>query len=106
MRPSSTERASSAERIDEHIDVLRIRLWNPTRATVLISEFQSADRVLARWGLHADRDHVGFEIVFADGTVVSGSHEFFRNGKRRCLFSTHVRRLMDQAARSRYAIPG
>jgi hypothetical protein len=92
---------------NEHIDVTRIRLWNPKNATVLISEFQSADRVLARWALQSDRGQVGFEIVFADGYTVSGTHEFFRDGKRRCLFSTHVRRLMGpELSKSRYAVPG
>jgi hypothetical protein len=103
---------------DEPIEVARIRLWNPSSATALLGEFYSADRVLARWGSLHDGRPVGFEVTFHDGYVVSGSHAFFRKGKRRCLLATHVRRLLERAASqadagipvprpdlSRYAIP-
>jgi len=81
---------------DEQIDVMRIRLWNPSSATALLGEFYSADRVLARWGSGAESSPIGFEVTFHDGYVVRGSHEFFRKGKRRCLLATHVRRMLER----------
>lgn len=86
---------------DEGIDVLRIRLWNPQNATALLSEFHSADRVLARWAGQPDCNPVGFEVTFIDGHVVQGCHEFFRKGKRKCLFGTHLRRLLQDLPRYR-----
>lgn len=80
--------------IDEHPDVVRIRLWNARNATAIVSEFYSAERVLEDWARLPDRTPVGFEIRFIGGAVVEGSHEFYRNGKRRCLLATHVRRLL------------
>ena len=102
----------------EQIEVMRIRLWNARSATALLCEFHSADRVLERWALHPGAHPVGFEVTFVDGYVVSGSHEFFRKGKRRCLLGTHVRRMFERMTRlaeqgfpppdrdlSRYLIP-
>jgi hypothetical protein len=83
---------------DEQVDVLRIRMWNPQHATAMLSEFHLADRVLARWGDRPDCNPVGFEVTFVDGYIVRGCYEFFRKGKRRCLFSTYVRRLLRSAA--------
>jgi hypothetical protein len=85
---------------DEQIDVLRIRLWNPQHATAMLSEFHAADRVLASWAGRPDCSPVGFEVTFIDGYIVRGCHEFFRLGKRKCLFSTHVRKLLRKAAES------
>jgi hypothetical protein len=84
--------------IDEQIDILRIRLWNTQHATALLGEFQAADRVLASWAGRQDGDPVGFEVTFVDGSIVRGGHEFFHRGKRKSLFSTHVRRLLRGAA--------
>jgi hypothetical protein len=81
----------------EQIDVEQIRLWNARNAMALLSEFQCADRVLAKWGSASVPGQVSFEIRFTDGHVVRGSHEFFRNGRRRCMLATHVRRLMSQS---------
>lgn len=80
--------------VEEQVEVLRIRLWNPERATALLAEFHAAERVLERWAGRSGSDAVGFEVTFADGRTISGSHKFFRGGKRKCLFSTHVRRLL------------
>jgi len=82
--------------IDEDLDVEQIRLWNARNAMALLSEFYCADRLLATWGSAAIPGRVSFEIRFSDGHVVRGSHEFFRNGRRRCLLITHVRRLLLQ----------
>lgn len=80
--------------VEEQVEVLRIRLWNPQRATALLSEFHAAERVLERWADRSGSDPVGFEVTFADGRTISGSHKFYRAGKRKCLFSTHVRKLL------------
>jgi hypothetical protein len=80
--------------IDEQTDVLRIRLWNPQHATALLAEFHTAERVLASWADRPGCNPVGFEVTFIDGHIVRGCHEFFRRGKRKCLLSTHVRKLL------------
>jgi hypothetical protein len=82
---------------EEHVDVVQIRLWNADSAMALVGEFRCADRVLADWGRSSGRDPVRFEVRFADDYVVRGAHEFFRNGKRRCLLTTHVRRLLSRS---------
>jgi hypothetical protein len=82
---------------DEQTDVLRIRLWNPQRATALLAEFHAADRVLESWADRPDCNPVDFEVTFIDGHILRGCHEFFRRGKRKCLFSTHVRKLLHRA---------
>ena len=96
MTPSISASRAPAPRIDEPIDVAQIRLWNARNAMALLAEFQCAERVLAKWGSASVPDRVSFEIRFADGLVLRGSHEFFRNGRRRCLLATHVRRLLSQ----------
>lgn len=98
MKPDLLPPDSAIDDADEQIEVMRIRLWNPSSATALLGEFYSADRVLARWGSLHDASPVGFEVTFHDGYVVRGSHAFFRKGKRRCLLATHVRRLLERAA--------
>jgi hypothetical protein len=101
---------------DELIDVVRIRLSNRARATTLLSEFNSADQVIANWSSDPGCNPVEFEITFFDGHVVRGCYEFFSSGKTRHAFSRHVRRLLRppaleqaqaNAARdlSRYAAP-
>lgn len=79
---------------EEYIDVVQIRLWNGRSAMALVSEFHCAERVLADWAQVPGRIPVRFEVRFADDHVVKGAHEFFRNGKRRCLLTTHLRRLL------------
>jgi hypothetical protein len=76
---------------DAQTEILRIRLWNREHATALLAECEAADRVLARWAGRAACEPVGFEVTFIDGHIVRGIHEFFHQGKRKCLFSTHVR---------------
>lgn len=105
-------------RTDELIDVVRIRLSNPAHATALLSEFWSADRVLASWAAQPGCKQVNFEVTFFDGFVVRGSYAHFTNGKRSKPFSSHVRNLLrltlsgaEQAApdsasdSSRYLVP-
>ena len=79
------------------LDIVRIRLWDRRNATAVMSELYTADQVLARWGSRPGSlgTPVGFEVTFLDGEVVEGSHVFFNKGKRRVLFATHVRRLLD-----------
>jgi len=79
---------------DAQAEVLRIRLWNPQHATALMAEYHAADRVLAAWAGRPECDPVGFEVTFCDGHIVRGEHRFFHRGKRRCLFATHVRKLL------------
>jgi hypothetical protein len=81
---------------DERVDILRIRLWNSQRATALLAEYHDADRVLARWADRPDCNPIGFEVIFIDGHTVRGCHDFFQRGKRKCLFSTYVRKLLTQ----------
>jgi len=83
---------------DEQAEVLSIRLWNPQRATALLAEFHAADRVLAAWAGRPECDPVSFEVTFRGGHTVRGVHRFFHRGKRRCLFATHVRKLLQGAA--------
>lgn len=78
---------------DEQIDVVRIRLWNSANATAVLSDFNATERVITRWGQGSDSGAVRYEVTFVDGYVLSGSHEFFVKGKRKCTFCTHLRRL-------------
>jgi hypothetical protein len=78
--------------MDDHVDVLRIRLRTAARTTALLSEFRCADRLLASWASHADCAPVEFEVTFCDGHVVRGCYAFFKNGKLRRSLSVHVRR--------------
>lgn len=109
----------AARGLEEQIDVLQIRLWNTKNAMAMLREFHSAERVLATWGSSHAGNPVTFEVTFADGHVLRGSYEFFCKGKRKCLFTTHVRRLLAQGeapvasaaglsrtARPRYLVPG
>lgn len=83
---------------DEQIDVLRIRLWNASKATAVLSDFHGTERVLADWALDSGGGAVRFEVSFVDAYVLQGCHEFFSKGKRRCTFSTHLRRMMKRMA--------
>lgn len=81
-------------RDDEQIDVLRIRLWNSMKATAVLSDFYSTDRVLANWAQTSCCSGVRYEVSFVDGFVVKGYHVFFNRGKRQSTFSAHLRRRM------------
>lgn len=83
---------------DEEIDVLRIRLWNSLKATAVLSDFYSTDRVLADWAKTSGCSGVRYEVSFVDGYVVKGYHVFFNRGKRQCTFSAHLRRRMAELA--------
>jgi hypothetical protein len=80
-------------------EVIRIRLWNTHKGCALVSEFHGADQVLASWAEGFGASPVVFEVVFDDGLVVQGAHEFFRKGRRKCLFATHVQRILRCEAR-------
>lgn len=82
----------------DEAEVVRIRLWNSRSGCALVSEFYCADRVLADWAEGCGGSRVVFEVVYDDGVVVQGAHEFFRKGRRRCLFATHVQRILRCAA--------
>lgn len=97
MKRSIIRPSVPTPRTDEQVDVDQIRLWNAANAMALLREFHCADRVLASWGSTSGRGQVSFEIRFIDGHVLRGSHEFFRNGQRRCRLTTHVRRLLSDA---------
>lgn len=79
---------------DEPIDVLRIRLWNSTNATAVLSDFYSTERVLAQWAQAGGGSAVRFEVSFVDGFVLKGCHAFYSMGKRQRTFSTHLHRVM------------
>jgi len=97
----------------EPIDVVRIRLSMPASATALISEYRSADQVLAQWACRAGGGAAGntvdYEITFFDGYVMRGCYPFFRRGKLKRSFSSHVRALLRQGAPTlgltRYLVP-
>jgi hypothetical protein len=97
----------------EPVDVVRIRLSMPTNATALLSEYRSADKVLAQWACQCERDMdvdtVDYEITFFDGYVMRGCYSFFRRGKLKRSFSSHIRALMRQdppaRGRVRYLAP-
>jgi hypothetical protein len=79
--------------IDEPVDVVRIRLKTTTNVQAVLSEFRSADKVLATWAMqHASL--IEFEITFDDGYVVHGCHAFYKKGRLKCSFSVHIRRLL------------
>lgn len=108
IMPSSAQ-IPAEDSADEQIDVVRIRLSTPAHTTALLSEYRSADRVLASWACNQDCNPVDFEITYFDGYVMRGCYEFFKRGKLRRSFSAHVRRLLRQAAPvqdlSRYVAP-
>lgn len=64
-----------------------------------------ADCVLAAWAARFGSDAVVFEVSFDDGLVLQGAHAFFRKGRRRCRFGTHVQRLLDSLERPDPATP-
>jgi hypothetical protein len=94
------ERARDIDADSEPVDVVRIRLSTLTNATALLSEYRSADKVLARWASQAEHDTgmdtVDYEITFFDGYVMRGCYPFFRRGKLTRSFSSHIRALMRQ----------
>ena len=87
--------APSAAPIGEPPDIVRIRLWDRRSASAVLSEFLTAEQVLARWASRADDETIGFEVTFVDGQVVHGSHAFYQAGKRTVQFSKHIRGLLD-----------
>ena len=122
MKPNQTEScqpslASSARCAtdDELIDVLRIRLRNRANATVLLSEFRAAERILTCWADQSLCDQVEFEVTFCDGCVVRGSFPAVHVGRRKRSLGALVIRLLDgivpastdvpEGPLSRYLIP-
>jgi hypothetical protein len=92
--PASLRAGHDTDPDDEAAEVVRIRLWNSLNGCAMVSEFYSADRVLASWAERSGGSPIVFEVVFDDGLVVQGAHEFFRKGRRKCLFATHVQRIL------------
>jgi hypothetical protein len=99
----------------EPIDVRRIRLTQAAGACAVVSEFRTADQVLARW---IDRERsskarqFAFEITFVDGYTLCGCYEFWRGARRRPSLTRFVRTIFHAMAApgagavdlSRYAI--
>lgn len=85
--------SSDTSGVDEPIEVARIRLQNRIDAMVVLSDFRSADRVLACWATARPRGQVAFEVTFADGKVACGCYAL---GKRRerCSLGAHVRQIL------------
>lgn len=92
----------------EPIDVVRIRLTRPSSATVVVSEFRMANRVLADWAERAApvcRDvKVDYEVVFFDGYRLRGCHDLLRKGRCHASLSRVVRRLFKAMAQGAAAI--
>jgi hypothetical protein len=99
----------------EPIDVRRIRLIAPAGACAVVSEFRTADQVLARWidherGAKTRRRFtfdIIFEITFDDGYRFCGCYEFWRGARRRPSLTRFVQAVFHAAGvadLSRYAI--
>lgn len=93
----------------EPIDVRRIRLMQAAGASAVVSEFRTADQVLARWidGARggAARRAFTFEITFVDGYTCSGCYEFWRGARRRPSLTRFVQSMFSATAGlSRYAV--
>ncbi|MFK3737434.1 hypothetical protein [Massilia sp. TN1-12] len=109
-----TIQALAASCAAEPIDVVRIRLTRSTRATVVVSEFRMANRVLADWADQAaqaapaperQRDlQVDYEVLFYDGYRLRGCHELLRKGRCHMSLSRVVRRLFKSMAQGAAAL--
>lgn len=86
-------------------EVIRIRLWNALRGSAVVSEAQCADRVLDGWAAHCGCSSVMFEVTFDDGLVLQGAYDFFRKGRRKCRFATHLQRTLERVGRPDAAAP-
>lgn len=90
----------------EPIDVRRIRLMQPAGAEAVVSEFRTADQVLARWIDHdagtgrkkTSRRQFDFEITFVDGYIFRGCYEFGRGTRRRPSLTHFVRAVFSAMA--------
>jgi len=96
---------TSCECGDEDAEVVRVRLWHGKNSSAVVSDFGSADRVLASWDKCFGACPVMFEVLYDDGAVIKGEHEFFRKGRRKCLFATWVGRIVRGAQASMEAVP-
>lgn len=76
-------------------DVVRIRLQRCAKSTVMVSEFRSADRVLADWARESGCDCIDFEVKFFDGCILRGCYAIAPKAKSRQAFSKHIRHLHD-----------
>jgi hypothetical protein len=94
MKPLPSDRLPSTHVWDEEIDVARIRLSNSNGSTAVLSDFHRTEQVLSKWAQSGNSDTVRFEVCFVDGYVLKGGHEFFKKGKRKHTFSTHLRSLL------------
>nr|WP_314539010.1 hypothetical protein [uncultured Massilia sp.] len=109
-----TIHALAASCAAEPIDVVRIRLTRSTSATVVVSEFRMANRVLADWadqaaqaapapGRHGDLQ-VDYEVLFFDGYRLRGCHALLRKGRCHVSLSRVVRRLFKTMAQGAAAL--
>lgn len=95
MHPSAIVNDPSGFDVDvDAAEVIRIRLWNSRNGCALAS-----------WAERCGAGPVVFEVVFDDGLVVQGAHEFFRKGRRKCLFAIHVQRILRRAAGRPVPVP-
>jgi hypothetical protein len=98
----------------EPIDVVRIRLTRAASATVVVSEFRMANRVLADWADQAAQAapaavrggdlQVDYEVLFFDGYRLRGCHELLRKGRCHVSLSRVVRRLFKTMAQGAAAL--
>ena len=91
---SSIELSQTDECDEDLIDVVRIKLWNCGAATAILTDFRSADRVLATWTCNPERRPVDFEITFFDGYVMRGSYELTLKKRGKRSFSSHLKYLL------------
>jgi len=90
----------------EAIDVRRIVLMQPAGACAVVSEFRTADQVLARWidckqgarRTQPDCRQFTFEITFVDGYILRGCYEFWRRARRRPSLARFVRGVLSAMA--------
>jgi hypothetical protein len=83
----------------EPIDVVRIRLCGAAGATAVVSEFRSANRILAAWAAQARSDcRVDYEVTFFDGLRLAGGWPLVRKGKPHASLSRVIRRLFKEQA--------
>jgi hypothetical protein len=102
MQNESDSTSTFADAGAEPVDVVRIRLVRRAGATVVVSEFRAANRVLADWAAQACSDcQVDFEVTFFDGLRLRGCHPLLRRGKCDASLSRAVRRLVKGMAQDR-----
>lgn len=81
---------------DEKIEAVRIRLHGAAQTMAVLSEFRTADRLLASW---LDRSNgaasVDFQVTFCDGFVFCGCYRHRKRKRNRPALSAFVRSSLD-----------